>query len=67
MHTTSIPELLAYADETAAEIRTLGDYEKAQTVVAIRAEIARNRLGHGEMARRLCEHFKAEVWRLARH
>ena len=59
--------LIASAHQTAAEVRTIGDYDRAQMVVALRAAIATQRFGHDHMARRLRDDFCAEAWRLARH
>ena len=59
--------LLAAARETAAEVRTLGDYERAQMIVLLQASIATQPFGYDLTARRLADYFCAEVWRLARH
>ena len=62
-----VGELLAAAGETAAEVRAIGSLRKAEELIARRAERATNYLPEGEMKRRLREHFRVEVWRLAMH
>ena len=64
---SSVSDLLILAQQAADEIRTIGDPERAETIVAMRAEIATQRFGHDLMGRRLADYFRAEVWRLARH
>jgi hypothetical protein len=64
---TPLDDLLIIAQETAAEIRTMADYEEAQMIVALQAEIATRPFDHDPMACRLSDYFCAEVWRLARH
>ena len=64
---SSFGYLLATAHQTAAEVRTIDDYDRAQMVVALRAAIATQRFGHDLMARRLAEHLCAKTSRLARH
>ena len=64
---SSFGYLIITAREAAAEVRTLGDYERAQLVLALRAAIATQRLGHDPMAMELRNLFLAEAWRLARH
>jgi len=63
----SVHGLLAAAHETAAEVRTMGDYQRAQMIVMLQASIATQRFGYDLMAVRLADYFCAEVWRLARH
>jgi hypothetical protein len=63
----TLGDLLATAHQTAAEVRTLGDYERAQMIVALQAEVTTQRFGHDLTTRRLADYFRAEVWRLARH
>jgi hypothetical protein len=60
-------ELLAFAQETAAELRTSGDFARARLMVDPQAEIATQPYADDLMARRLADYFRAEVWRLARH
>ena len=59
--------LLGTAQMTAAEVRTLGDYEHAQMIVELQAEAATRRFGDNMTTRRLAQYFMAEVWPLARH
>ena len=63
---TSIGDSFDIAHETAANVRTMGDVQLADKLIALRAEQATQCFGSGEMARQLCDHFRAEVWRLAR-
>jgi len=63
----NVGELLAAAHKTAAEVRTLGDYERAQMIVMLEASIATQAFGYDLMALRMADYFCEEVWRLARH
>jgi hypothetical protein len=64
---SSFGYLIATAHDAAAEIRTLGDYDRAQLVLALRAAIATERLGQDPIASELRNFFLTEAWRLARH